>query len=116
MKDVVCKECGAHSTSSHTKKSGSLLMEFLLGILIPGLLFFFSIPIALVALCFGIAYGQWRYSSRKKSCVECGSASLVSVDTPVGKKLMAEFHPEWNPKQKSAPIRKFSFSTLFGKA
>ncbi len=71
---LICSACG-HVGSSKTAVKGNILIEIILWL-------FFIIP--------GLIYSIWRSSSRYKKCVVCGSTNLVPVDTPVGRKMLAE--------------------------
>lgn len=71
---LICSACG-HVGSSKTAVKGNILIEIVLWL-------FFIIP--------GLIYSIWRSSSRYKKCVVCGSTNLVPVDTPVGRKMLAE--------------------------
>lgn len=74
----ICTACG-HLGETRVKTRGSILIEILAWCL-------FLIP--------GIFYSLWRHSSRVDVCAKCGSEALIGVDTPRGRKLLDEFHPE----------------------
>lgn len=71
---LICSACG-HVGSSKTAVKGNILIEIVLWL-------FLIIP--------GLIYSIWRSSSRYKKCVVCGSTNLVPIDTPVGRKMLAE--------------------------
>lgn len=44
-------------------------------------------------LCFllpGLIYSIWRLTSKYDGCPACKNASMIPVDTPTGRKLMAD--------------------------
>lgn len=71
---LVCNECGYVGSTKKGVK-GSLGIELVLWLLMifPGLI-----------------YSIWRLSTKHKVCAQCGSTSLIPVDSPRGKKLMSE--------------------------
>jgi len=71
----ICSQCG-HVSGSQTAIKGSLGVEIILWLC-------FLVP--------GIIYSVWRSSSRHKVCPSCKSTSLVSTDSPVGKKMMKDY-------------------------
>lgn len=71
---LICSACG-HVGSSKTAIKGSMGVEILLFI-------FFIIP--------GVIYSIWRSSSRYRTCSSCGSTNLIPLNSPVGKKLLAD--------------------------
>lgn len=71
----ICSQCG-HVSSSQTAIKGSFGVEIVLWLC-------FLVP--------GIIYSVWRSSSRHKVCPSCKSTNLVPVDSPVGKKMLAEY-------------------------
>ncbi|HEY1037268.1 MAG TPA: YqaE/Pmp3 family membrane protein [Candidatus Paceibacterota bacterium] len=73
-KKLICSACG-HIGSSKTAVKGNLLIEIILWLC-------FLIP--------GLIYSLWRSSSRYKTCRNCGSSSLIPLDSPMGKKLLAD--------------------------
>lgn len=74
MDQKICLKCGAVNFPK-TKTGGSFLVELALWI-------FFIVP--------GLIYSLWRLSSKKAACSTCGSIDIVPVDTPMGKKMLAE--------------------------
>jgi transposase-like protein len=71
----ICSQCG-HVSGSQTAIKGSLGVEIILWLC-------FLVP--------GIIYSVWRSSSRHKVCPSCKSTNLVSIDSPVGKKMMKDY-------------------------
>lgn len=71
---TICRSCGA-TGNPKSVTPGHFLIEVLLWccFLVPGLI-----------------YSIWRVSKRHKACRSCGSRELVPVDSPIGKKLLAE--------------------------
>jgi hypothetical protein len=74
---IICRNCGTLG-SSYTQVPGSCLIELVLwcAMILPGLI-----------------YSLWRHGSQRKACAKCGSAELVPISTPVGRDLVARFHP-----------------------
>lgn len=72
---LICKDCGSRN-NGRTKIKGGLLTEIFLWC-------FFLVP--------GIFYSIWRMSTKEKVCNSCEGHSLISIDSPVGRKLSAEF-------------------------
>lgn len=67
----VCTQCGTVGNGkSYTR--GGCLIELILWCC-------FIIP--------GLVYSLWRLSTRTKVCASCGAATLVPLDSPVGRKL-----------------------------
>jgi hypothetical protein len=73
-KQLICSSCG-HVGSSKTAIKGNGLIELILWLC-------FLVP--------GIIYSVWRSSSRYKTCSVCGSTNLVPLDTPIGRKMLAD--------------------------
>jgi len=73
-KDIICSNCG-YTGKPKILVKGSMSTEILLWILL-------IVP--------GLIYSLWRSGSRYKGCPQCGSADLVPLDSPRGKKLSAE--------------------------
>lgn len=71
----ICRECG---TVGRVKKitPGSIFIELVLWCC-------FIIP--------GLIYSFWRLSKRHSACAVCGAANLLPVESPAGKKMLAEF-------------------------
>lgn len=74
-KKLICASCGSQGKPIRVC-NGSLLLEIFawLCFLLPGLL-----------------YSLWRQSTYRTVCKTCGSAELVPLNTPRGKKLLQEF-------------------------
>ena len=77
MTEKVCKECGTVAEPVAITK-GSLGTEIVLWL-------FFLIP--------GIFYTAWRHGTRHDGCPKCSSASLVPLDTPMGRELAKDYKP-----------------------
>lgn len=77
-KEIICTACGALGDMRiHTR--GSLWIEIVLWLT-------FIVP--------GLVYSIWRMTTRDRVCGSCGSAQLITIGSPVGKKLFAEMHPD----------------------
>jgi hypothetical protein len=74
MDFVICRQCGKRSEALTITK-GSILIELVLWL-------FFLLP--------GIIYTIWRLTSKYKGCSYCNSGNIVSIYSPMGKKLAAE--------------------------
>ncbi len=75
-KEFICANCGSRGKTKRAVK-GSFWIELVLWLC-------FIVP--------GLIYSVWRETSRHTACRECGSADLLPVDSPRGKKLVKEFH------------------------
>jgi hypothetical protein len=75
-KKQICKACG-HMGKLVRKTRGNLLIEIVLWIC-------FIVP--------GLIYTIWRCSTRYDVCKGCNATELVLVDSPVGQKLVKEYH------------------------
>lgn len=75
-KKFICKACG-HMGKPVRKTKGNLLIEIILWLcyIVPGLI-----------------YTIWRISTRYNACENCKTTELVPTDSPVGKKLVQEYH------------------------
>lgn len=71
---LVCTTCGHHGPAT-TRTRGSIWLELVLWLC-------FIVP--------GLIYSVWRLTSRGHVCAKCGASTLVPVDSPVGRKLLAE--------------------------
>lgn len=73
----VCTMCG-HAGKPVMRVRGSMLIEIVLWLclIVPGLI-----------------YSLWRLGSKHQACAACGAATLVPSDSPVGRKLLADFKP-----------------------
>lgn len=72
--DNICIQCGSIG-GAKTYTPGSFIVECFLWC-------FFIFP--------GVLYSLWRLSGRRKACWLCGAGDIVPVDSPVGKKLIAQ--------------------------
>lgn len=73
-RDMVCKACG-HVGPAKKNTPGSFILEVVLWLC-------FLLP--------GIIYSIWRVAKRYSGCEACGSADVLPVDTPLGRKLVKE--------------------------
>lgn len=73
----ICANCGTQNRLK-TEYPGSCILTFLL-------LSFFFIP--------GILYILWCTANQCVVCRVCGSTNLIPVNSPIGKKLIAELAP-----------------------
>lgn len=71
---LVCTTCGHYGEPVPLVK-GDMGTEIVLWLL-------FVLP--------GLMYSLWRQASRYDGCAKCGGASLVPVDSPVGRKLLVD--------------------------
>lgn len=71
---LICKDCGSTRGKKRGVK-GSLFMEIALWL-------FFLLP--------GIIYSIWRLTTKFDACKDCGSATLLPIDSPMGQKLAKE--------------------------
>jgi hypothetical protein len=72
--DLICTTC-LHIGYPKSITKGSFLTELLLWLL--GIL-----P--------GVVYSVWRLTTRYKGCPKCGSTPIISVGSPMGRKLVAD--------------------------
>jgi len=76
MSNQICSNCG-ETGKTKTVVQGSFMIE-------------------VVLWCFGIlpgvVYSLWRGTTRTKGCGSCGSSLMVSVDSPMGKKLLQDLN------------------------
>ncbi len=70
----VCKDCGEVGKAK-TKVKGSFVIEIFLWL-------FFIIP--------GLLYSLWRSTRAVKVCSMCGGDRIYKIESPYGKKLLAE--------------------------
>ena len=70
----ICTRCGSIGKPK-TVTSGSFLIEIVLWC-------FMILP--------GILYTLWRLTTRRKACRSCGASDLVSVDSPIGRRIRVE--------------------------
>lgn len=75
-KDMTCTRCGFNGNMK-TYTPGWFIVELALWccLFLPGLI-----------------YSSWRIQGRKIKCPECGSVEIVPGNSPVGKKLYANFN------------------------
>ena len=79
MNQLICTNCGTVVTDPKTATKGHFLFEVILWLC-------FIVP--------GMLYTIWRLTTRAKVCHSCGSANLVSLDSPVGKRLYSDFNSD----------------------
>lgn len=87
MAKRICTACG-HVGHPITATKGRLGVEVFLWLL-------FLLP--------GLIYSLWRIGSRHAACAACGGTSLVPLDSPMGRRLVDDLHPERDFR--SAPRR-----------
>jgi hypothetical protein len=73
-KQSICTNCGYVGYPKKTTK-GRFLVEL-------GLWILFLLP--------GIIYSIWRLSSRYEACPKCKNASMIPLDSPIGKELYSK--------------------------
>lgn len=71
---LVCGRCGSR-TNGESETRGNFFIELVLWLC-------FIIP--------GLIYSIWRLTTRRDVCHVCSAPELVPIDSPVGKKLLAE--------------------------
>jgi hypothetical protein len=76
MARKICASCG-HLGDPYLLTKGSLLMEIFLWCL-------FIIP--------GLIYSIWRHASRSYVCEACHATELLPVDSPRGRRLVADYY------------------------
>lgn len=69
----ICLDCEQIGTPKTITK-GSFVMEVVLWLM-------FIFP--------GLLYSLWRLTTRKEGCSSCGSSSIIHINTPKGKRLIA---------------------------
>ena len=74
MDQRVCTSWGFVGVPRKTVK-GSFAMELVLWL-------FFLLP--------GFLYSLWRLTTKHLACPKCKNATMIPVDSPMGKKLVAE--------------------------
>ena len=72
--NTICSNCG-HVGEPRVKTRGSLVMEIVLWLA-------FIVP--------GLIYSVWCLTSKYESCELCGNATLLPLDSPLGKRLADE--------------------------
>lgn len=75
----ICGTCG-HLGEPESRAVGSFWIE--LGLWLVGLIVW---PLLIVALL----HTLWRFVGRHKGCAKCGSDTLLPVDSPIGRSLVA---------------------------
>ena len=95
--DRVCTTCGHRGTSAIITK-GSIWIEVVLWLC-------FIVP--------GLIYSIWRMTSRREACQVCGSSTLVPVDSPVGRELLAKYPA--TATAAAEPIRQSRFAERTGR-
>jgi len=91
---LICSQCG-YTGEAKTAIKGSMGIELILWI-------FFIIP--------GLIYSVWRSGSRHKSCPVCGSTNLIPINSPVGKKLLADQGKKPEEVKQEAELKPKTFS------
>jgi hypothetical protein len=74
---LICAACGSRGTPK-TQTKGSIWLEIALWIC-------FLVP--------GLIYSIWRLTTRQQVCAECGTPGMISVNSPRGRHLAAQFKP-----------------------
>lgn len=87
MHEMICSKCGALGKPRDQAK-GSNVEE---------LHWWHPIPVL------GLLYSLWRSTTHSDVCRVCGSAELVSLYTPLGKKLLAD-HGLERPRDPAAEM------------
>lgn len=75
--EYICKSCGSIGAETHKRGSGWITLI---------LLFCYIVP--------GIIYSLWRSTTVRLVCSECGSPEIVGTDTPIGQKLVTQYHSD----------------------
>jgi hypothetical protein len=76
MSKLICSNCGTIGKPKTITK-GSILIEIALWLC-------FLIP--------GLIYSIWRHTTRTNGCRSCSGANLIPLNSPIGKKLVNEYH------------------------
>jgi hypothetical protein len=71
----ICPHCGTIGGGKNAVK-GNIGMEIILWL-------FCLLP--------GIFYSIWRLTTKTKVCFACGAEGLIPLDSPMGRKLLAQF-------------------------
>ena len=95
---LVCRDCGSIG-EPETVTKGSSWIEVVLWLC-------FIVP--------GLVYSLWRHSSRFDACKACGSRSIVPLDTPVGRELVAKNPAQATRIERARPPR--SGAIAFGRS
>ena len=74
---LICTSCGS-GASGRTKTPGSFWIEVLLWIS-------FIVP--------GVIYSVWRLTARKRVCEYCSAGTLIPINSPRGRQILAELAP-----------------------
>jgi hypothetical protein len=81
MAVLICTACGTQGNPK-TRVKGSFLVEIILWM-------FFLFP--------GAIYTVWRLTTKEKVCRTCGANTLVPLNSPMGRKLLAELSNRSEP-------------------
>jgi len=76
MKEYICSSCG-HRGKPKTQNRGSCVLALFL-------LFCFIVP--------GLFYLLWMVTGHKLSCPKCKNSTMIPAESPMGQKLIKEFH------------------------
>lgn len=76
-KEEICPNCGYKGKPKKLTK-GTIWIEIVLWL-------FLIIP--------GVCYTLWRMTSKVLVCPQCKTAGMVTIDSPRGQKLVAEYYP-----------------------
>ena len=74
--NMICTACG-HIGQPKKITKGFFIIEIVLWC-------FFIVP--------GLIYTVWRVGTRHIACPVCKSPSIISLDSPIGQKLVAEYN------------------------
>jgi hypothetical protein len=96
--DMICRNCGHLGPSSSVTK-GSTAIELVLWLC-------FILP--------GLIYSLWRLSSRHSACPKCGNTGMIPLDSPRGKQLVAQFHPNERLEAADGPASQYRGSAARG--
>lgn len=93
---AVCTACGSVGYPKKAVKGSSIIELAFWVFAIAGLLTL-SFPgplLGFILLIFAISYSLWRIVSKYHACRKCGQATVIPVDTPMGRKIVADLPSE----------------------
>lgn len=79
--NVVCPQCGTAARARVRHRGSTLVLVVLL--------FFLIVP--------GVVYLAYMLTGSYQTCRGCGARGVVRQDSPVGRELLARYHPAGVP-------------------
>ncbi len=101
---AVCTACGSVGYPKKAVKGSSIIELAFWVFAIAGLLTL-SFPgplLGFILLIFAISYSLWRIVSKYHACRKCGQATVIPVDTPMGRKSL----PIYRQKTRYSLVRR----------